>query len=226
MKVSNGLNGNRIAQNRKKFIQNIYYDREIKLVMAYIEHGIGIQFVRSVSSPVRRYVDGIMTNKVELYLGTTFADCPTVFFYDPVKNLIGIAHCSWKNTAKNFPSMFVKTLVKKGSNKKDICAAIEPAIQLCCYDFGKDDANKYFGNYSHFIHSFSTKGKCKLDLPGIIEHQLISEGINPSHIEKSTDCTCCNKDIYFSYRGEKMKPENIMAGLAVIGINRINDRLP
>jgi YfiH family protein len=220
MKVISGSGARERRKNRIKFLKFLPFGG--KIIMAGIVHGTKVQFVKSASSPIVKGVDALMAyKKFNLFLGLTFADCPPVYFHDPVADGIAIAHCSYKNVSRNFPLKVVKKMMDYGSRREDIKIVIGPGICASCYEFGEKDAFQYFGEYSRFIYESPVSGKCKLDLRSIIKCQLESAGI--LDIKESPDCTCCNKNIYFSARGEKMKPGKIQAGLAVIGIKKIKD---
>ena len=45
-------------------------------------------------------VDGVVTNKKDIALLTTSADCISFLLYDPVKKAIGSIHSGWKGTLK------------------------------------------------------------------------------------------------------------------------------
>lgn len=45
--------------------------------------------------------DAMVTNCKNVYLTAFFADCVPLFFYDPQKNIVGIAHSGWKGTLEN-----------------------------------------------------------------------------------------------------------------------------
>ncbi len=50
------------------------------------------------SQPIQ--ADAILTNDPRITLFMRFADCVPIFFYDPVKRVIGIAHAGWVGTIK------------------------------------------------------------------------------------------------------------------------------
>ncbi len=76
--------------------------------------------------------DGLYTNEKNVFLALCFADCVPLFFYDPVKSLVGVAHAGWKGTVKQIGREMVKQWTEKeGSNPSDIYAVIGPSIMRC-----------------------------------------------------------------------------------------------
>ena len=41
-----------------------------------------------------------ITNQKGVTLGLRFADCTPIFFYDPVKKVVGNIHSGWRGTVK------------------------------------------------------------------------------------------------------------------------------
>ncbi len=169
--------------------------------------------------------DALVAASIEdLYLAVTFADCPFVFLVDPFKSIFAVAHCGWKPLIGGILYGTFNKMLEMGANVKNIHAAIGPGICTRCYEFGKKEAENYFRLYKKYIHHLKKAGKCLLDLKGIVEYQLIKElEINKRYLEISSDCTCCQEDVYFSYRGEKMDPEYVKAGMALIGLRKIRN---
>ena len=66
-------------------------------------------------------MDGLITDKKDNVLSLTFADCTPLYFYDPVKNVIGNVHSGWKGTYQEIAKMAVKSLVQNYDiNPKDL----------------------------------------------------------------------------------------------------------
>ncbi|RCK10910.1 hypothetical protein DT075_23910 [Bacillus licheniformis] len=57
--------------------------------------------------------DGLYTDRPNLFLALCFADCVPVYFYDPVRSLVGIAHAGWKGTALGIAASMVDTWIRR-----------------------------------------------------------------------------------------------------------------
>ena len=83
--------------------------------------------------------DAVVTNQKNLPILTRTADCLPVFFHDPVKHCIAVAHAGWKGTQYN---IVTETIAKMrefwGTDTKDVKVAFGPAIQKCCYEVGSE----------------------------------------------------------------------------------------
>jgi purine-nucleoside/S-methyl-5'-thioadenosine phosphorylase / adenosine deaminase len=146
--------------------------------------------------------DCLLTGKKHLSLAVLTADCLPVFFYDPQKKIIGVAHAGYRgllnhiigNTIGSFTSRFK-------SNPEDIIVGIGPGIERDCYEVGKELINKFTKTFPGFQNIYKEHdGNFFLDLKNIALQTLLKEGILMEHIEVMNICTKCNPDFY-SYRG-------------------------
>lgn len=209
--------------NRESF-RDRFLGPDARMAFANVNHGSKVAFVKRCGQERIIQADGLIAQSREnLYLAITFADCPFVMLIDPVKKIIGLAHCGWKPLAKDILYKVFNEMLLLGAKGQNIVAAIGPGICAKCYEFDEELALKKFALlYKKFILPSKKSGKCHLNLAGIIRSQLINElQISPKRLEESGVCTCCDKKEYFSFRGEKMDPEFIDAGIAVIGLKNI-----
>jgi YfiH family protein len=148
--------------------------------------------------------DAMVTDAKNVVLMAFFADCVPVFFYDPVKNVVGIAHSGWRGTVKNISSKVIDALEENyGSKAADIKVAIGPSIGYCCFEISEDvylDFKKVFNNENNYRSVGN--GKYNIDLWSIITENLIERGLRENNIVNSNICTKCNTDVFFSYRGQ------------------------
>ena len=83
--------------------------------------------------------DGIITQKENLVLSTTNADCILLLFFDPVTRTIANTHSGWKGTLQRISVKTVQKMVNEfGCNPKDIICCICPSIRKCHFEIDKD----------------------------------------------------------------------------------------
>lgn len=216
------------GEANREFLRDKLPGSNSHLVLANVNHSGKILVIDSYDPEYFETVvesDALIASKINnLYLAVTFADCPPVFLVDPVENIFAAVHCGWRPVAKDILLNVFNKMQEMGAERKNLHAAIGPGICKKCYEFGRKEANEYFHCYKDFIRKSRKSEKCHLDLKGIVEYQLTKElGINKRYLEISKDCTCCQKDVYFSYRGEKMDQENIRACIAFIGLRKLRN---
>ena len=77
--------------------------------------------------------DAVITNQKHLPIGILTADCVPILICDERKNLIAAIHAGWKGAYKDIISKVINFMIKKGSNPRNITAAIGPAISVTNY---------------------------------------------------------------------------------------------
>jgi YfiH family protein len=162
-------------------------------------------------------VDGIYTDKKNLALMSFHADCTPVFFYDPIKKVIALAHAGWRGTLLNIVGIMVRALVNDfNSDPKDIKIAIGPSLGSCCFEVDKDVADMFLDENKEFIKYMEIKEpKYHFNLWEINKYLLMKEGIKEENIEISGICTKCNNDMFFSHRGQGGK-RGLLSGILMM----------
>ncbi len=165
-------------------------------------------------------VDGLVTNDKDVVLVTSYADCVPLYFYDPVKEAIGLSHSGWRGTVGNIGKNTIRLMQNEyGSKSSDIVCVIGPSICKKCYEVSKDLYDEFSLKYSkeelEDIFEEKKGGKYLLDLWKANYYNLVNSGVNPEKIQVSGICTCCNKDIYFSHRATKGKRGGLCAFLSL-----------
>ncbi|MDH6429934.1 MULTISPECIES: peptidoglycan editing factor PgeF [unclassified Paenibacillus] len=187
-------------------------------------HGSEIAVVREVDrgrgqqdrASAFQATDGLLTDVPGVLLTSFYADCVPLYFYDPVRRVVGLAHAGWKGTVAQIAAAMVSKLqTVYGSHPHDIVAAIGPSIGDCCYevdDYVMEHVRQLEGSLNEGIETFDAvelyrasetdQSKYLLNLKEMNRRIMIKAGILPTHIECTTWCTSCNRDLFFSYRKE------------------------
>jgi len=185
-------------KRRKKLLieKDFEYNR---LVSAKLEHGNKVRIAKSLENQkvFYDYCDGLITNKPEIILSVTVADCFPVFLFDSKQKVIGILHCGWRSVAKNIIENCVdKMRTDFNSKSKNLLINIGPGIQKCHFQVGKE----FIVNFHEYDEFFNFENeKIFFDLNGVIVKKLIFKGIHLKNIENDESCTFCNERLW-SYR--------------------------
>lgn len=160
--------------------------------------------------------DALITNKRGIVLAALFADCVPLYFIDPSRQVIAVAHAGWKGTVGSIAIKVVESLrVQYGSKPGELYAAIGPSIGACCYEVDERVAEPVRNllsaitekeNVNNVLHSSlspnKTEGKYRLDLQLVNRQIMIKAGILPSRIEMTKWCTSCHVERLYSHRKE------------------------
>ena len=152
-------------------------------------------------------VDGLCTNKEDIILSTTNADCILLLFFDPVKKVIANVHSGWKGTLQRISIKTIRNMKEKyGCNEKNILVCMCPSIRKCHFEVGEDVYNLFYKEFKDIIQKekiFENKdGKWHIDTIEINRDILLKEGLLPENIIDSGICSVCNKEYMHSYRAE------------------------
>ncbi len=162
-------------------------------------------------------IDGLITDVEGLCLVTFYADCVPLYFVDPVKRVIGLAHSGWRGTAWRMGEHMVKAMEGRfGCSPKDIVAAIGPSICQNCYEISQEVAVRFQEGFfadKNVLSPGKEPGKYQLDLWKANEEILLSSGILPENLDITDVCTCCNSDYLFSHRASHGQRGNLGAFL-------------
>ncbi len=152
----------------------------------------------------KRKFDAVITNVPKLPIATYHADCVPIFFLDPIKKAVGVAHAGWRGTAKRCPAAAIEEMVKNyGCDPGNILAAIGPSIGQCCFETDGDvpDAmEKSFGSAAAPHIDDIGGGRYRISLAGLNRETLLECGIREENITVDGSCTCCENSLFWSHR--------------------------
>lgn len=156
--------------------------------------------------------DGMITNLRGVLLTTVHADCLPIYFFDYMRNVIGLVHAGWKGSAKEIAANAVKLMMREYRCEPEyIMAYIGPGISKCCFETDRDVYDAFSGNCAE------KKGeKYYIDLKSINKKQLEEAGLPSENIKISEHCTCCEPEMFCSYRREGGTYKRMGAGICLI----------
>ena len=166
--------------------------------------------------------DGLITNKNNIILSTTNADCILLLFYDPKTKTIANIHSGWKGTIKRIAEKTVEKMNQEfNSNPKDMICCICPSIRKCHFEVERDVMEKFKKEFyefesTEFIEEKIPNQKWNIDTVYINKKMLEKKGLKPENIIDSKLCSMCNSNLIHSYRTEK---EGYGLSTAIIEIN-------
>lgn len=168
--------------------------------------------------------DAFVTDERGLCLAAMYADCVPLYFVDPVRKAIGLAHAGWKGTMLRIAEATVQAMADTyGSLPGDLFAAVGPSIGFCCYEVDDAVMEKMMPLIESFdaaapssgdesaAYAATGPGKYRLNLQECNRQIMIKAGILPQRIELSKWCTGCNADVFFSHRKENGRTGRMIA---------------
>ena len=157
--------------------------------------------------------DGVITNERGCGLAMNFADCGSVFIYDPVNQAIGLGHAGWKGSITNLPGAMVKAMqVEFGSDPTEMIAGLGPCISATHYEVDEPVISQVvetFPKWHDRLLSYPTNeegeiiGRPHYNLALANHIGLYEAGLKT--VEFPNLCTASRTDLFFSHRAEKGK---------------------
>ncbi len=160
-------------------------------------------------------VDGMITDEPGIVLVTYYADCVPLYFVDPVRRAIGLAHSGWRGTLGRMGECMVRAMERTfGSRPEELYAAIGPSICRECYEVSRDVAVPFLEMLGEDVAAVGKNpGKYQLDLWLANRRILEQAGIPGDRIVVTDLCTCHNSGYLFSHRASGGRRGNLGAFL-------------
>ena len=175
---------------------------------------------KKLKFPKKKYkADAIITNQKNLPIGILTADCVPVLIYDDVAKNIAAIHAGWKGAYKDIINRVINFMLKIGSQRKNIHAAIGPSISQKNYIVKEDFLRKFMKkNNKNKIFFKTNKNKIYFDLPNYVKSQLKSNKIRDiDHI--NIDTFDYRNNFFSARRSLKLKHDDYGRNISIIMIN-------
>jgi len=201
--------------------QNVWKNRELffgelgieltQVSRCYQVHG---NDVLVVTEPVtNENYDAQITNKPNLFLAVSIADCTPILIHDEKNNALAAIHAGWRGTVGKIVWNALELMKENyGTEGKDCKAFIGACISYENFEVGDEVAEHFDLALKRFD---SQKQKWFVNLKEANKKQLIDFGLTNNNIEISDFCTVENNNTFFSHRKEKGVTGRMMA---VIGV--------
>lgn len=186
---------NDVEENRKLFFADLGID-ESDAALSYQVHGCEVLKVENACR--ENGYDALITNKRNLTLIVSIADCTPILIHDPIKNVIAAIHAGWRGTVAQIVSRTIERMKQEYETRAEDCKMfVGPCIGFDHFEVGNEVADQFSGNLKHFD---TFKMKYRVDLKTANMNQGLSAGILEKNIEVSDYCTFRDEDLFFSHR--------------------------
>ena len=201
-----------LIESYKKIAKALDFNYE-NIVKPHQTHTNRVKIVNNTDEEFDE-VDGLITNRKDIFLCTTSADCTSLLMYDDNKKVIADVHSGWKGTLYKIGKKAVEKMIKEfGCSPKDIICCIGPCIKKCHFEVDKDVMElfekefEYTGRINEIIKEgrmLDDKQKYNIDTTLINKIILQELGLRTDNIIDSNICTVCHADLFHSYRADKV----------------------
>jgi YfiH family protein len=196
----------------KRHLRKISSGKEQVIIPQQI-HGNGCVTIKKTDKLKKKYRgDAILTNRRDIFLTISVADCIPIFLIEPKRKVIGLIHAGWRGTLLGIAKQAIRKAKKEfGCKPKDFTLLFGPAIQKCCYEISNGIAILFDEDCLTRIPGKQPK----LDLIFANLKQFLNCGVKREKIFVAKDCTCCNKEMFHSFRRDKDEAGRMIAFLGI-----------
>lgn len=206
-----------VLKNRELFFGGL----GIKLEQLALSHQVHENKVLLVNEPGRREgYDAQITNKPNVFVAVSIADCTPILIHDEKNNAVAAIHAGWRGTVGKIVLNSLELMHKNfGTEGKDCKAFIGACISYENFEVGDEVAVNFDSSLKRFNEQ---KEKWFVNLKKANQKQLLDFGVLENNVEVSDFCTVGNNNTFFSHRKEKGVTGRMMA---VIGITKEYSRV-
>ncbi len=201
---------NIVEENRSRVVEALGFERD-RLALQRQVHGTSVARVGHGYEPSES--DAMVTNEAGWTLGTSIADCVPVLIYDKRSRVVAGVHSGWRGTEQGVLSATLSFLMKEfSSDPQEVYLFIGPAASACCYEVGKEVAERFAERYSRATRP----DKYHLDNKGRVLDQALEWGIPPENIDLDPRCTICDERFH-SFRRDGPRSGRMLALIGLKG---------
>jgi YfiH family protein len=150
-------------------------------------------------------------------VGVRVADCVPVLVADEATGDVAAIHAGWRGVAAGIVQAGVERLAADGlrSGGARLVAAIGPCIGPCCFEVGRDVAEK-IARASHGAHVVAAvrDDKAYVDLRAAVRAQLVAAGVRDARIDDVPGCTKHETGRFHSFRRDGSGSGRMLAAIA------------
>ena len=163
--------------------------------------------------------DAVITDQKKLPIAVLTADCVPILLYDNKKNIIAAIHAGWKGAFKGIIKKVIDFMLKRGSKKNNIIAAVGPCIGPSSYNVKENFKKKFLKKSKKNKVFFRTKkNTIYFNLPNYVKSQLKLNKI--TNIDMKNIDTFIKKNNFFSARRSlRSKNDDYGRNISIIMIN-------
>ena len=181
-------------------------------------HGDGIIKISHPEIEERPVGDALMTDRPGVLITVFTADCLPVIIIDPNHYAVAIAHAGWRGSLLRISEKTVFEMAKDfGSDPDSLLVGLGHRIGRCCFEVGREvwqqiEKEPFFSNR---VITRKEGEKAWVDIARLNRILLLNAGVKPEHIADADICTVCHPEIFYSFRRDGIKGQNMVSGVAI-----------
>jgi YfiH family protein len=183
------------------YIRNDLIPSDLELLVPEQVHGIDIVHITNNTNEIRFKADGVITDRSDICLSVTTADCLPLIMIDPLTGIFAAIHVGWRSFLGGILESVAQIAGRLNIEMNSTRFIVGPGINDCCFEVGPEVAALFD---EPFI--LSADGVFRINLRGAVGNKLESLGVVRDNVEHIHECTSCESRLYYSYRRDKESP--------------------
>ena len=208
------------GNHRKELWSELGIDGDLVVGISEQIHSVNVARVDDARCRYTK-LDGLVTNRRDIFLTTLVADCIALLIYDPKNHAVANLHSGWRGTLAKMARVGVQKMIDEyGSRPEDLICVICPSIRRDDFEVErevKDDFARQFREIADEIIEEVDGHKFMIDTVACNKYMLEEMGLRQKNIIDTGICTVCANDVLHSYRANK-DTEKARRNLALIGL--------
>lgn len=218
-----GDNPDHVKENRERLanvagvsVDNLYIPHQTHEDKTFIIDEKFLNLSKEDKEKSLHGIDALITDRKNICIGVTTADCVPILIYDPHKEVLAAIHAGWKGTVARIAAKTVMKMKEHfGSNPKDLLAGIAPCISQERFEVGEEvvEIFQLAGFQIEDIGYRNTETeKMHLNLRQANKLILNEAGMPIPNIEIANLCTYSNPLLFFSARRQTIHSGRMVTG--------------
>jgi YfiH family protein len=156
--------------------------------------------------------DAILTDRRDVLLTVSVADCVPIFLVEPKSRVVVLIHAGWRGTLLGIAGQTMRRACTDFCrDPRDFTILVGPAIGRCCYEISETIAILF--DEDCLIRTSGQRPRLDLILANV--KQFLNCGVEEEKIFATSECTCCNEEMFHSFRRDGDKAGRMFAFLGI-----------
>lgn len=169
---------------------------------------------------VRSIGDITLSRAPGVAAGVRTADCAPVLVADRKSGAVAAIHSGWRGTVANVVREGIAALRALAGGPSELCAAIGPHIERCCFEVGLDVADALAGASAAGSAAVIEAARLRVDLRRILRAQIEAEGLAVEAIDDVPGCSVCARSpsgagapLFHSFRRDGQRSGRMLSAI-------------
>ena len=198
----------RVRENRRRVLRLVGIPAKTLLTAHQIHSPDVLVVEEEWHDGPRPRVDALVTQRPNIAIAASSADCVPILFADPEAHIVAAAHAGWRGAIGGVLQATVKQMCDLGAKPERIRAGVGPCIGPASYEVGPEFPAPFLAqsaDNARLFRAAKRAGHFMFDLESYVAATL--RALKLGEIEIAHRDTCAEDETFFSYRRSVLRKE-------------------